>query len=64
MHEYDEYMLAVQGCYTLIFESGRAVLHAGDEIFIPRGVSHAGEPGMPCFRLIRSEPLWVSQIPG
>jgi quercetin dioxygenase-like cupin family protein len=43
MHEYDEYMLVVQGCYTLIFENGRTVLNAGDEIFIPRGVPHAGE---------------------
>jgi quercetin dioxygenase-like cupin family protein len=43
VHDYDEYMLVVQGRYTLIFEGGRTELNAGDEYFIPRGVPHAGE---------------------
>jgi mannose-6-phosphate isomerase-like protein (cupin superfamily) len=43
IHEYDEYMLVVQGCYTLIIAGERIPLKAGEEYFIPRGVSHGGE---------------------
>jgi quercetin dioxygenase-like cupin family protein len=43
VHEFDEYMLVVQGCYTLIFDERRVTLNAGDEYFIPRGLSHGGE---------------------
>lgn len=43
VHDYDEYMVVVQGCYTLIIDGRRIPLHAGDEYFIPRGVLHAGE---------------------
>ena len=43
VHDYDEYMLVVQGCYALIIDGQRIALHAGDEYFIPRGVVHAGE---------------------
>ena len=42
-HDYDEYMLVVEGCYTLIIGADRIHLSAGAEHFIPRGVSHAGE---------------------
>ncbi len=42
-HDYDEYMLVVQGRYTLIMNGERVVLNAGDEILIPRGTPHAGE---------------------
>jgi quercetin dioxygenase-like cupin family protein len=42
-HDYDEYMLVVQGRYTLIIDANRIPLNAGDEYFIPRGVLHAGE---------------------
>jgi quercetin dioxygenase-like cupin family protein len=42
-HDYDEYMIVVQGCYTLIIEGRRIPLKAGDEYFIPRGVLHRGE---------------------
>jgi quercetin dioxygenase-like cupin family protein len=42
-HDYDEYMLVVQGCYTLIVNGDRIPLHAGDERLIPRGVLHSGE---------------------
>ena len=42
-HDYDEYMLVVQGRYTLIIEGKRIPLNAGDEHFIPRGVPHGGE---------------------
>ncbi len=43
VHEYDEYMIVVQGCYTLIVEGQRIPVKAGEEHFIPRGVSHSGE---------------------
>jgi quercetin dioxygenase-like cupin family protein len=42
-HDYDEYMLVVQGCYTLVIDANRIRLDAGDEYFIPRGVLHGGE---------------------
>ncbi len=42
-HEYDEYMIVVQGQYTLIIDGTRILLRAGEEYFIPRGVLHSGE---------------------
>ena|SRR5437868_3403269 len=42
-HDYDEYMIVVEGCYTLFIDSKKISLRAGDEYFIPRGVEHAGE---------------------
>jgi quercetin dioxygenase-like cupin family protein len=43
VHDYDEYMIVVEGCYTLIFDGKRVPLSAGEEHFIPRGVTHGGE---------------------
>ena len=43
VHEFDEYMVVVQGCYTLLIEERRIALKAGEEYFIPRGVMHSGE---------------------
>lgn len=43
MHDYDEYMVVVQGCYTLVIEGQRIPLHAGEECLIPQGVAHGGE---------------------
>jgi mannose-6-phosphate isomerase-like protein (cupin superfamily) len=43
VHAYDEYMLVVQGCYTLIVDGERIPLKAGEECFIPCGVHHSGE---------------------
>jgi quercetin dioxygenase-like cupin family protein len=43
VHDYDEYMLVVQGCYTLIIDAKRIPVSAGEEYFIPRGVLHGGE---------------------
>lgn len=43
VHEFDEYMLVVQGCYTLIIGGKRIPVTAGGEYFIPRGTLHAGE---------------------
>ena len=42
-HDYDEYMIVVQGCYTLIIEGHRIPVKAGEEFFIPRGALHGGE---------------------
>jgi len=42
-HEFDEYMLVVEGCYTLIIDGHRIPVRAGEEYFIPRGVLHGGE---------------------
>jgi quercetin dioxygenase-like cupin family protein len=43
VHDYDEYMIVVEGCYTLIVEGNRIPLKAGEERLIPRGVHHSGE---------------------
>ena len=43
VHDYDEYMVVVQGCYTLLIDEKRIPIRAGEEYFIPRGTAHAGE---------------------
>ncbi len=43
VHDFDEYMIVVQGCYTLIIGDERISVRAGEECFIPRGVLHGGE---------------------
>ena len=42
-HEFDEYMLVVEGCYTLVIEGRRVPIKKGEEYFIPRGVAHSGD---------------------
>ncbi len=42
-HEYDEYMIVAHGHYTVIMEGKRIEMAAGEEIFIPEGISHSGE---------------------
>ena len=42
-HEFDEYMMVVQGCYTLIIDGRRIPIAAGQECHIPRGTPHSGE---------------------
>jgi quercetin dioxygenase-like cupin family protein len=42
-HDYDEYLVVVQGCYTLIIGGRRIPLKAGEEYVIPQGVLHRGE---------------------
>lgn len=44
VHDFDEYMLVVQGCYTLIVGGQRIPVMAGEEYFIPKGLWHGGEP--------------------
>ena len=43
VHDYDEYMVVVQGCYTLIINGERISVWAGEEYLIPRGLPHSGE---------------------
>ena len=43
VHNYDEYMLVVEGCYTLIIRGERIPVKEGQEYLIPRGVVHSGE---------------------
>jgi quercetin dioxygenase-like cupin family protein len=43
VHEYDEYIVVVEGCYTLIIDGIRIPVETGKEYFIPAGISHAGE---------------------
>jgi len=43
VHEFDEYMLVVHGCYTLLISGNRIPVNAGEEYLIPRGVAHSGE---------------------
>ncbi|HTZ34146.1 MAG TPA: cupin domain-containing protein [Methylomirabilota bacterium] len=42
-HDFDEYLLVVQGCYTLLIGGERIEVKAGQEYVIPRGVRHGGE---------------------
>jgi quercetin dioxygenase-like cupin family protein len=42
-HDFDEYMIVVQGCYTLLIDGQRIAVSAGEEYLIPRGVPHGGE---------------------
>ena len=42
-HEFDEYMVVVEGSYTLIIDNRKIPVRAGEEYFIPRGVWHGGE---------------------
>ena len=42
-HDYDEYFVVVQGCYTILMEGKRIPVHAGGEFLVPKGVPHGGE---------------------
>jgi quercetin dioxygenase-like cupin family protein len=42
-HDFDEYILVVQGRYTLVIEGKRIPINAGEEYFITRGLVQAGE---------------------
>jgi mannose-6-phosphate isomerase-like protein (cupin superfamily) len=43
VHDFDEYMLVVQGCYTFLINNQRVPVRAGQEYFIPKGLKHGGE---------------------
>lgn len=42
-HEFDEYMVCVQGEYTVYMNDKEYVLHPGDELFIPAGTEQGGK---------------------
>jgi len=44
VHDYDEYFVVLQGCYTLIIDGKRVPVRAGEEYFTPKGTWHGGEP--------------------
>jgi len=41
-HDFDEYMVCVQGEYTAIVDGKETVLNPGDELFIPKGTVQSG----------------------
>lgn len=41
-HDYDEWMLCVEGEYLVTIDGREHVLHAGDELFIPKGSMQGG----------------------
>ena len=43
IHDYDEYMVVVESCYTLLIEGRRVSLEPGQEYLIPKGIPHGGE---------------------
>lgn len=42
-HDYDKYLVVVQGTYVLIIAGERITLGAGQEHFIPKGTKYAAE---------------------
>jgi mannose-6-phosphate isomerase-like protein (cupin superfamily) len=42
VHDFDEYMVVVEGCYTLIIKGRSIDLKSGQEYLIPKGIPHAG----------------------
>jgi ribosomal protein S18 acetylase RimI-like enzyme/quercetin dioxygenase-like cupin family protein len=43
MHDFDEYMVCVQGQYTVYMNNREFVLHSGDELLIPAGTEQSGK---------------------
>ena len=41
-HDYDEYMIVVEDEYVVSINGEETVLHAGDELFIPKGALQGG----------------------
>ncbi len=42
-HEFEEYIVVIQGQYTVLLEDEKIPLNPGDEYMIPRGLVHGGE---------------------
>ena len=42
IHEFDEYVVCVSGEYVEIFNGKEHILHAGDELLIPKKTPHHG----------------------
>jgi mannose-6-phosphate isomerase-like protein (cupin superfamily) len=53
VHEFDEYLVCVQGQYKIMINNEVVTLNPGDEYYIPRGVAHGGE-GMAGTRTIHA----------
>ncbi len=43
VHDYDEYMIVVQGEYTLIINGEKIPVTSGEGYYIPKGIPHAGK---------------------
>jgi mannose-6-phosphate isomerase-like protein (cupin superfamily) len=43
VHDFDEYMVVIEGGYTLVIDDARIPVKAGEEYVIRRGVVHGGE---------------------
>jgi quercetin dioxygenase-like cupin family protein len=43
VHDYDEYMIVVQGLYTLIINGEKIPVKSGEEYYVSKGIPHAGE---------------------
>lgn len=43
VHDYDEYFIVVQGCYTLIIDGKKIHVSAGEEFLLHKDTAHAGE---------------------
>jgi quercetin dioxygenase-like cupin family protein len=43
IHEYDEYIVVVQGQYTIIIDGKRIPINIGEEYYIPKGLPHGGK---------------------
>ena len=43
MHNYDEYMVCLSGEYIATINGKENVLHAGDELYIPKGTLQGGK---------------------
>lgn len=41
-HDFDEYVVCVAGEYTAVLDGREIVLHAGDELYIPKGTPQGG----------------------
>ena len=41
-HEYDEYLVVVQGRYTVIMNGKEMPCEVGEECYIPKGTPHSG----------------------
>ncbi len=42
-HEFDEYLVVVEGVYTLIIDGREILLTPGKEFYIPKGTAHSGK---------------------
>lgn len=53
-HDFDEWLIVVQGEYTLEMGGRRRLMRPGDEALIPGGTPHAGECGEGVTRTIHA----------